>query len=103
MLAVVGRRITLRWVVRGCSGRRPSGHSSVTSRHSSILRSSFCSSSWLYDYDVAIVGGGVVGASVAASLAQTIGKRGAKIALIEAGKGPPSLSEALVRYMWTWC
>ncbi len=50
-----------------------------------------------------LLGGGVVGASVAASLAQTIGKGGAKIALIEAGKGPPSLSEALVRYMWTRC
>ncbi len=103
MLAVIGKRITLSWVARGSSGRRPSGCSSVTSMHPSILWSSFCSSSWVYDYDVAIVGGGIVGASVAASLAQTIGRTGAKIALIEAGKGPPSLAEALVRNTRTRC
>ncbi len=96
MLAVIGKRITPRWVVRGSNGRRRPGHSLGTSMYRSILWSPFSSSSWVYDYDVAVVGGGVVGASVAASLAQTIGRTGAKIAVIEAGKGPCSLSEALV-------
>ncbi len=104
MLAVIGKSYSLGRAVRGSSGKSPWKCSSVKWMHPSILWSSFCSTSWVYDYDVAVVGGGVVGASVAASLAQTIGRTGAKIALIEAGKGPSSLAEALVRYTWrTWC
>jgi alkyl hydroperoxide reductase subunit AhpF len=55
--------------------------------------SAFKSAQWSYDYDVLVVGGGVVGAALACKLAESAS--GLRIGLVE-GRPPPPLQDIKV-------
>jgi hypothetical protein len=64
-------------------------------QHLSSTTTPSSSTDWEYDYDVLVVGGGVVGAALAAKLAMDVGQAGMKVALVE-GRAPPPLAHLMV-------
>lgn len=62
---------------------------SVLQRRAAALTAPLSSQSASWDYDVAIVGGGVVGAALACQLAQTPSLAGQRILVVESFAPPP--------------